>query len=82
MNALIPKEVTIIQMALIALIEDMTEVSKEPSYPFTPESRKDMNDILSNAKSALDKIALASGKLVQLDAYNEGDEIEFLTKQS
>lgn len=82
MNALTPKEVTIIQMSLSALIEDMTAVSKEQSYPFTPESRKDMNDILSNAKTALAKIALASGKLVQLDAYNEGDGKEFLTKQS
>ena len=82
MNALTPKEVTVIQMSLSALIEDMATASKEPSYPFTPESRRDMNEILSTAESALAKIALASGKLVQLDAYKEGDEEEFLTKQS
>lgn len=82
MNALNPNEVAIIQMALGGMIEDLEEVSKNPSYPFTPEARKDQRDILSTAKSALAKIVLASGKAVRLDPYREGDENEFLTKQS
>jgi hypothetical protein len=82
MNALTPKEVIITQMALSSIIEDLEVVSKDPQLPFTPEARKDQRDMIQNAKSALDKIALASGELIKLDPYNEGDEREFLTKES
>lgn len=82
MNALTPKEVSIIQMALQTLIEDNEKISKDYTLPFTGEARMLMKDILVNAKSALSKIVKASGNFVQLDAYNEGDENEFLTKQS
>ena len=41
-----------------------------------------MKDLFETASSALAKIQLASGYAVRLDEYKEGDEIEFLTKQS
>ena len=82
MNALTPDEVAVVQMALGGMIEDLEAARMNPNYPFTPQSRRDMNDILSNSKSALAKIALASGKLLKLDPYQEGDEKDFLTKQS
>lgn len=81
MNALTPDEVAVIQMALSGLIEDVTEVSQNIKYPFTPDARKDQREILQCAKSALSKIAIASGKLIKLHPYKEGDETEFLTKQ-
>ena len=82
MNVITPEEALIIQMALTTFIEDMDAASKNINFPFTPEARKDQKDMLSCAKSALGKIALASGKLIKLDPYQEGDESEFLTKQS
>ena len=82
MNALSTKEVAVIQMALGAIIQDTEEISKDPEIPFTPDARKDMSDILENAKSALSKIVLASGSEVKLDPYVEGDENDFLTKES
>lgn len=82
MNALTPDEVATVQMALGGMIEDLEAAKSNPSYPFTPESRKDINAILTNSKTALAKIAIASGKLLKLDPYQEGDENEFLTKQS
>lgn len=82
MNTLTPKEVTITQMALSGLIEDIEAVCNDPKYPFTPEARKDLKDMLQHARSALSKIAIASGALVKLDPYNEGDEQDFFTKQS
>ena len=82
MNALTPKEVTITQMALSGLIEDLEAVSKDQTLPFTPEARKDQIDMLKSARSAHIKIAAASGKMVKLDPYKEGHENEFLTKQS
>lgn len=82
MNVLTPDEVIITQMALSGLIEDLEDVSSNPQYPFTPDARKDQKQMLSCAKSALEKIAKTSGRLVQLDPYKEGDEKEFLTKES
>lgn len=81
-NQLFPDEVTVIQMALTVLIEDHTAVMQDPTIPLTPEARTLARDMLKNAKSALAKIALVSGKLIQMDAYQEGDEKEFLTKES
>lgn len=82
MNQLKPDEVAIIQLALGGVIEDLEAGSKNENIPFTPAARKDLNDILRNAKSALAKIALVSGKLVRFDPYKEGDEKGFLTKES
>lgn len=81
-NRLTPKEVRVIQIALITMIEDVTETTQNVTIPFTPEARSISKDILLNAKSALEKIAKTSGHAVQLDAYQDGDEKEFLTKQS
>lgn len=69
-------------MALTTFIEDNEEMSKNPVIPFTPEARKYMKHMNENAKSALSKIQLASGHELKLDPYNEGDEKEFLTKES
>lgn len=75
-------EVVVIQMALSAMIQDIDSVGKDQSIPFDPKSRREMQDILSNAKSALAKVSHTSGGLIQLDPYKEGDENKFLTKQS
>lgn len=82
MTVLSPNEVAITQMALSGLIEDLTAVSTNPEYPFTPEARKDQKSMLDAAKSAHAKLAATSGLEVKLDPYMEGDEEEFLTKQS
>jgi len=82
MNALTPKEVKVIHMALETFIEDNKSVSTDPSIPFNNEARILMNDMFETASSALKKIQLASGYAVQLDPYKEGDEKEFFTKQS
>lgn len=81
-NNLTPNEVTVVQMALSGMIEDLEEVSKDPTIPFTPQARKDQKEILTHARSAHAKIASASGHEVKLDPYNEGDENEFLIKRS
>lgn len=82
MNALSPKEVKVIHMALETFIEDNTAMRTDQSIPFNPEARTMMKDMFETASSALKKIQKASGYAVKLDPYNEGDEKEFLTKQS
>ncbi len=81
-NILTPEEVLITQMALSGLIEDLDKINSDTAIPFTPESRTYQKQMLDSARSAHTKIAVASGKLVQLDTYKEGDEKEFLTKES
>lgn len=81
-NVLNPREVAIIQMALGVQIEDLEIASKDPNLPFMPEVRKDMKEILLASRSALAKMEKVSGFLLKLDPYKEGDESEFLTKQS
>jgi hypothetical protein len=82
MTVLTPNEVAITQMALSGLIEDLESVSTNPTYPFTPEARKDQKSMLDAARSAMKKLADTSGLEVKLDPYVPGDEDEFLTKQS
>ena len=82
MNTLTPKEVKVIHMALETFIEDNTAMRKNQTIPFNSEARTMMKDMFETASSALKKIQLASGYAVKLDPYNEGDEKEFLTKES
>ena len=79
---LLPNEILMIQSALQAQIEDLESVSKNPSFPFDPQARKDMNDMITTTKSALAKIAKMSGHLALMEPYKEGDENEFFTKKS
>ena len=81
-QGLTPKEVLAIQMALSMMIEDVEESSKNPAMPWTPQTRQEMKDILLNAKSAAAKIAVTIGKECFIAPYVEGDEDEFITKQS
>lgn len=79
---LTPKEVKVIHMALEVFIEDNTAMRTDQSIPFNPEAREMMKDMFETATSALKKIQETSGYAVMLDEYKEGDEREFLTKQS
>lgn len=69
-------------MALEVFIEDNTAMRTDQSIPFNPEAREMMKDMFETATSALKKIQETSGYAVMLDEYKEGDEREFLTKQS
>lgn len=82
MNKLSPEEVLVIQMALSAMIEDTEAIATDQSIPLTPEARAQGRQILAAAKSAHAKVSLASGCEVKLDPYEDGDELDFLTKQS
>ena len=81
-QGLSPKEVLTIQMALAMMIEDVEASSKDVTYPFTPQTRKEMADMLLNAKAAKAKIDLAVGNECIIQPYQEGDEKEFITKES
>lgn len=77
-------ELKIIVMGIERIVEDLEAVSKNPNYPFTPEARKDMNDMLAAAYSSKKKLEKVANKGVafKIEQYEEGDEKDFLTKQS
>lgn len=81
-NLLVPEEVMAIGLGLSRLIEDMETVNKDGNIPWTPEAILIQGQILSNARSAAKKIEQMTGFVCKLDPYKEGDENEFLTKQS
>lgn len=77
-------ELKIFVMGIERIIEDFEAISKDQSIPFTPEARKDMKDILTASYSAKKKLEMVINKGVafKMEEYREGDEDEFLTKQS
>lgn len=77
-----PDETKVIQMGLAEVIESITETMKNPAIPFNPEARKSMKQILTVALSASKKIEAISGVSAEMEPYKEGDENEFLTKES
>ena len=79
-----PNELKSIILGLVTYIEDLEAVANDPKLPFTPESRKDMRDMLDSGRSAKRKLedVVNKGIAFRLDDYQEGDEKDFLTKES
>lgn len=77
-------EVKIIVLSLQGTIEDLESVSKDETQPFTPESRKDMRDMLVAAKKAKRRFErmVNSGMEFEFRPWKEGDEKQFYTKES
>jgi hypothetical protein len=81
---LTPTEIKTIIVALQGVIEDMGPVINNPKYNFTPDFRKGMKDVFTNATSAKAKLEaiVNRGDAFRFEPYQPGDENEFLTKQS
>lgn len=79
-----PAEIKILILGLVTVQEDLETGSKNQQYNFTPEARKDMKDMLDAANSARKKLegVVNKGIAFEVAQYEEGDEKDFLTKQS
>lgn len=79
-----PAEVTAIGLGLARVIEDFDAIKKgeNANIPWAPEFRKMQGEILSACRSAAHKLEKFAGYKCELPPYEEGDEDEFLTKQS
>jgi len=80
--ALTYDEAKITVMALTNQIEDLEKTSKDQRLPWTPESRAIFREMLAAANSARDKITTLTGIDPTLPPYEEGDDLEFLTRPS
>lgn len=77
-----PHEVMAIGLGLSRILDDFESIKNDATIPWTPESRKIQKEIFAAATSAAKKIEAITGFECKLDAYVEGDENEFLTKES
>ncbi len=71
-------------MGLARVMEDINAM-KHKGYentPWTPEARKIQADIMKACQSAATKLEKFAGYKCELPPYIDGDEDEFLTKQS
>jgi hypothetical protein len=74
-----PDEIKVIQLSLTGTIEDLEHEMKMPqAAQYKKEARESMADILRTAKSALLKVAGASGHLIRFAPLKPGEEKEFL----
>lgn len=69
-------------MGLGMIIHDFSEVDKDDSIPWTPEARKFKKEIMTAVLSAAAKIEKFTGIKCEVPPYKDGDENEFLTKES
>lgn len=77
-------EIKIIILGLQTTLEDLEEASKNQNFNFTPDARKDMREMITAGYSAKKKLeeVVHKGIAFKLDKYQEGDEKDFITKQS
>ena len=77
-----PNEARTVQLGLARILEDTTVNANNLKIPWNPEARQAMKEIREAAGSAAKKIEKYTGIAATLPEYNEGDEYEFLTKES
>lgn len=76
------RELVAMMLGLSTIIEDTKKSLSNQNLNWTPESRKDLRDILAAATSAAQKIEKHTGVKAGLPPFEKGDEHEVLTKES
>lgn len=75
-------EAKFIIMAVSGTVEDLETNLNDPKLPWTPESRRDMKQMIAAGKSAMRKLSLITGIKEGLPPYVEGEEKDYFTKPS
>lgn len=77
-----PEEAKFISMAVLAMLEDLAATSKNQLINWNPEARKDLKDMVAAGTALKIKLERLGFDMRQLPPYLEGDENDFLTKES
>ncbi len=77
-----PEEAKFISMAVVSMLEQLQDTSKNPKINWNPEARMDLKDMLSAGNGLRKKLLKLGFDMRELPPYLEGDENYFLTKQS
>lgn len=77
-----PDEGKFLSMSVVAMIEKLRDTSQNQTINWNPETRKDLKDMLQAGESIRIKLKKLGFDMRDLPPYIDGDENEFLTKQS
>lgn len=77
-----PKEQMFVSMAVVSMVEQLENTSKNPRINWTPEARKTLKDMLEAGNDLKAKLTKLGFDMTPLPPFEEGDEKEFLTKES
>lgn len=77
-----PDEARLLSMAVVSIIEQLRATSKNQNINWNPEARKDFKDMLAAGESLRLKLNKLGFDMSNLPPYIDGDEKEFLTRQS
>jgi hypothetical protein len=77
-----PDEAKFISMAVVAMIEQLRDTSKNELINWNPDARKDLKEMLTAGNNLSVKLQKLGFDMRELPPYLDGDENEFLTKQS
>lgn len=77
-----PDEGKFLSMGVVRMLEDLQITSKNQKINWTPDTRKQIKEMLDAGNSLKAKLLKLGFDMRDLPPYLEGDENEFLTKQS
>ena len=77
-----PDEAKFISMAVVAIVEQLQDSAKNQLINWNPETRRDLKDMVAAGTSLKIKLQKLGFDMRELPPYLDGDENDFLTKQS
>lgn len=77
-----PDEQHFISMAILDLIEQLTNTSNDQKLPWTPQARKDIKDMLDTGNRLKIKLEGLGFNMRPLPDFEDGDINTFFTKPS
>lgn len=77
-----PEEARFLSLAVVDMIEQLQNMSQNPTINWNPEARKDLKNMMAAGNSLRTKLKKLGFDMRELPPYTEGDEKEFLTKES
>lgn len=69
-------------MAVLAMLEDLSDSSKDEKINWNPSARKTIKEMIAAGQSLKSKLQNLGIDMAPLPPYLDGDEKEFLTKES
>lgn len=77
-----PEEGKFLALSVINLLELLKDTSQNPKIPWNPEARKQHREMMEAGKSLSAKLKKLGFDMTDLPPFMDGDEQEFLTKES
>lgn len=77
-----PNEGKFLSMSVLSMLEQLKETSQNQQINWNPETRRDLRDMIEAGTSLKIKLDKLGFDMRDLPPYIDGDEEEFLTKQS